>query len=430
MKFFIFLFFPLLVFASDNFAISPTGKMQLRYENKSHTYSSLGEQLYKKKKNSYDDYVLAGSLGVQTQWETYKFNASLYTALRLHNKNKNSLKNENAFYDKQLNSFAFLGELNVQNTINNHTFTLGRQAYNSSLVNSNDRITKNSYEAVRYDYENKYLQFSTLLFHKIASSTLANNVPYNHKYGFLGYGLGYDSTHFTSVSKHIINKELSSNEALHFIVKYGNNKSFMEYENLFVNDFFNTSKLTLAHHIDKIYFKIGMISQFSVGKKYVEAHIENTQQNKKLRSTLYQAQLKYQNDDFALAYTIAHTPYDANHIYKGTLFTPFSNKPTWIYGVNTSHAMIANTTSQKISAVTHLNIAKLPTTLAGGYVYYDIGKHNGLSNTEQKTQEWYVHLQQHFSKHLSATLQYSNTKNYDPLTHDTHNTRLIFAYTF
>jgi hypothetical protein len=421
MRLFAIFLFPVILFASST-TIKPIGKMQLRYENKAQTYSSLGKKLHQSNKIDYNNYVLAGTLGLQTQWDTYSFNTMLYTSLRLHNKNENPLKNEGTLYNDSLHSFAFLGELNIEKKVQKHTFTIGRQTYNMALVNSN--------EALRYDYEKNNFLFSTLVFHKIASSTQASTVPYNHKYGFLGYGLGYNTTHFTNISQHIINKELSSNEALHFMMHYGDNKSYIEYENLFVNDFFNTSKLTLAHHLNQLYFKVGMISQFSVGKKYVETYIENTQQNKKLRSSLYEAQLQYKGNSFALTYNIAHTTYSKNHIYNGTFLSPFSNKPSWLYGMNTSHTMLANTTSQKISAAKQFHIANIPTTLASGYVYYDIGKHNGISSKEQKTQEWYVHIKQYFSKNLSATLQYSNTKNYDPLTDKSHNTRVILAYSF
>ncbi len=265
----------------------------------------------------------------------------------------------------------------------------------------------------------------------MASSSLANNVPFNHKYGFIGYGLGYDTSDFENLSTHLINQDLSTNGAIHFEVKYGEKDSYIAFENLFADNFFNTTNITLAYNLYSFYFKLGLLSQISVGKDHMENYIEETQQGKNLKAQHYHGQIKYQKDNFIAAYSIAYTPYNEESIYSGTFFSPFSNKPSLVVGMNTNHATIADTTSHKIAALYKgLKAGQIPLVLIGGYINYDIGKHNGLSPDPLDTSEWYFHLQGYFSKSLSTTLRYSYAKNIDPLREKTRSTMFYITYEF
>ena len=419
-----------LLLAVENHAIKPAGTLQLRYDDRSKEYTSLGQQVLKEKKIHYNDYIVGGTLGIETFWQDYTFNALVYGVGRLHKKNENELKNVKTFYDNDVDGFLYLGELSIQKKFDNHSLTIGRQTYNTPLVNNNFRITQNAYEGINYTYLNSAFDFKSLYFYKVSSSTMANNVPYNHKYGFLGYGLGYNIGGFKTLSKHIINKDVSTNGAIHFLAKYGQKEQYISLENLYVDNFFNTSNLTLSYNVENIYLKAGMIYQFSVGQKHIEKHIENAQLNKKLESHHYQLQLKYQNEKFQIAYSISKTPSNKNAIYNGTLMSPFSNQPSWLVGLNTSHATIADTLSQKISATTSTKIYEMPLILSTAYIKYDIGDANGLTPNAIDTSEWYLHLQGYFSKNLSAKIQYSYVENYDPLTHKSFNTKLALEYKF
>lgn len=411
--------------AVEEFTITPAGKVQVRYQAKSKEYTSLGELVHARESISFNDYIFGGTFGVSSSVKGYILNALVYGVARLHPKDAEYLKNEKSFYDNNMNEFAYLGEFNLKKSFGNHTFVLGRQTYKSSLVNDNYRITKNAYEGVRYDYKNEKFSLQTLYFKKIASSTLANNVPFNHKYGFIGYGLGYDTGGFRDVSKHLINKKVQTNGVLHFTLKYGDADSYLSYENLFADNFFNTSNLSLAYRIDNFYLKLGALYQTSIGKK----HIQNTI-DKKLKSNHFNAHFKYQKEKFKLEYMIAHTPYKKNTIYNGTLYSPFSNNSSLLRGLQTAHAIIADTTSHKIAITDLLKVYKVPLIVSTAYIQYDIGENNGLSPMAIDTSEIYLHLKGYFSKHLSAKIQYSYVKNFDPLSEKTHTLYTVLEYKF
>jgi len=59
-----------------------------------------------------------------------------------------------------------------------------------------------------------------------------------------------------------------------------------------------------------------------------------------------------------------------------------------------------------------------------------LNKNNGLSSKSSDTQEWYLHIKGYFSKNISAKIQYSYVKNYDPLTAKTYNTKVALEYKF
>ncbi|MFA7084272.1 MAG: hypothetical protein WC141_07045 [Arcobacteraceae bacterium] len=419
-----------LLLEAQEITLKPAGKLQLRYEDATKKYTKLGQAVHNKNKLEYNDYIVGGMFGVQALWESYTLKTLLYSVGRLHSKNENSLKNEKSFYNNNQDEFIYLGELSLTKEFDKHAITLGRQTYNTPLVNSNFRVTQNAYEGVSYYYDNENVNFKTLYFHKISSSTMSNNIPINHKYGFLGYGLGYNTSGYAKLSKHIINEDLSTNGAIHFLSSYKTKNSTISYENLYVDNFFNTSNLTVGYNFKSIYFKAGMIYQTSVGKKQVEHAIENTQEGKKLEAQHYQAQIKYQEGTFQLIYNVSLTPTNKNSIYRGTLLSPFSNQPTWLVGLNTSHATIADTLSQKVAVIKSTHIYDVPVVVAVAHIHYDIGKDNGLTPKSISTSESFFHLKGHLTKNLSAMLQYSYAKNYDLLTEGSYHTKMVLEYQF
>jgi len=411
-------------------SLSVVGKLQLRYEGRDKTYNDLGELYLKEDQIRYSDYAFGGRLGLKASLYDFDIQALGYGVARLHEKNENILKNEKQLYNNDLDGFLYLGELSISKQFAQHIFSLGRQRYKSYLVDENFRLTNNAYEGVSYKYKNSNLNIKALYFHKVASSTLANAVPFNHKYGFLGYGLGYNSGGYTSLSEHLINKDLSTNGALHFELKYGEENSFISLENLYIDNFFNTSNLTLSYGISSFYGKIGMLYQFSVGKKYMEKYIEDSEQGKKLEAKHYQTELGYKKERFKLNYLFTYTPYNTDAIYNGTLYSPFSNHASWLRGLNSSHALISDTSSHKIGFENLFHISKLPLALSTGYAIYDIKNNNGLSPKPLDTSEFYFHTKAYFSKHLSAKVQYSYMKEFDPLTELTQNVKVAVEYKF
>ena len=424
------LFFSITLFAKQNYTIEPKGDIQLRYEIRDKEYSPLGAKTYSEDKINYHDYVIGGLLGVQIFNDNYKFNVKGYGTLRLQKKDNDNRKNESYYYNNKQNEFFYLGELNVKKSFNNHSITLGRQSYNTPLVNSNVRITQNSYEGVNYTLKKDQLILKSLYFNKIASSTLANNVPFNHKFGFLGYGLGYNTSGFNDLSKHIINKDLSTNGALDLSIFYGEKEKFVFFENLYIDNFFNNTNLAFAYHKNNFYFKVGAIYQNSVGDKHVENNIESSQKNKKLQAQHYHARMQYRNNDFRVTYTVAHTPYNKSNIYNGTFFSPFSNKLSWVRGVNTAHSLLADTTSQKISVSKKLDIYKVPTKIIVAYVKYDIGENNGILSQSLDTNERYIHIKSYLSKNINTKIQYSQTRNTNQIIQKSNNTKISLEYKF
>lgn len=432
MKYIVFLLsISSLLFGEQDYTIEPLGKVQLRYEDRLKEYTPLGKALLKSDKTQYNDYIIGGTFGVRTIFDSYTFETLAYGTTRLHNKDDDPLKNEDIFYDNDGDGFLFLGELNLKKEFDKHSIKLGRQSYNTPLVNLNYRITTNSYEGINYNYHNENFELQSLYFYKVASSTLSNSVPFNHRYGFLGYGLGYDTSEFEDLSTHLINKKLSTKGALHFLTKYKKDNAAITFENLYVDNFLNTTNLIFEYSINNFYLKLGATTQFSVGKDHIENNIEVSERYKNLEAQHYQMQLKYQKNDFTIAYSLSRTPYNKDSIYNGTLYSPFSNKTSWLVGINTNHATIADTTSQKIAILYKgTKLYKIPLVLASGYIQYDIGNNNGLSPNSLDTSEHYYHIKGYFSKHLTTTLQYSYAKNYDPLREKVTATKLILTYQF
>ncbi|MDY0321502.1 MAG: hypothetical protein RBR23_07215 [Arcobacteraceae bacterium] len=389
-------------------------------------YNTLGKIVKQTDKVKYYDSAFGGDIGVSGSYIDTSLYVGVYFSQRLKRRNSNILKNEATLYDEDLNNLHYIGEAYIQQKYNNHIFSIGRQTKNSQLLDGNHRITKNSFEGLRYRYQEDKLDVDIFYFDKVASSTIANSVPFNHKYGFLGYGMGYNVGNFTDISKHILNEDLSTNGAIHADIKYKEDYYDIELENLYVDNFFNTTSLNATLKTQNVFLKLGTIYQTSVGKDYVERKF-----SKELKSNLYQGELKYQKNDFVALYRASVTPANTDAIYNGTLFSPFSNKAAWIKGFNTSHAFIADTTSQQVLVYnTFRPNAFPPTTVALSYIRYDIGDKNGDMNYPLDTREKFIQIKSYFSKSLSAKLIYSVIDNVDFITSKTKNTRFICEYVF
>lgn len=413
-----------ILFGSD-FTIEPVGDLQLRYENKTKTYTPLGQSIYKKEKNSYDDSVFGGTFGLKGKYEEFEVASLVYGSKSLQSKESDTLKIEKTIHNNTFDDYAYLGELYLKSTINNHTFTLGRQTKNSSLIDTNHRLTNNSYEALRYQNIQEKSEFEIFYFDKVSSSSLANSVPFNHKYGFLGYGLGFYIDGFADISTHILNKNYDTAGAFHLQGKIGDKANYARVENLFVDNFFDTFYLEGKVSSEPFSFRTALVYQTSVGENVVEKHY-----GKNLESKLYQGEVEYKKENLSLTYRVAHTPSDTNAIYNGTMLSPFSNKVAWIVGLNTAHGFIADTTSQQIMLLNTINSFRVPFTFVTSYVQYDIGKNNGLQTNPIKTKEFYGHIRAYLSKQLSCVAQYSKVKDIDILTENTEDTRLYLEYKF
>lgn len=422
----LFLLFISTLFGSDEIRFEPRGDIQFRFDDRDKEYTTLGNLVYNKEDISYFDYTIGGHIGADAIYDSYLLGSRIYGVARLHDKDEDILKNEKSYYNNDLDNFTYLGELYLKKEFSNQSITVGRQTYKSSIVGKNFRLTNNSYEGISYRYENDSINFQSLYFNKIASSTLANTIPFNHKYGFLGYGYGYDTSGFAHISTHIINKDLQTDGAIDFEFIYKDEMFDGKIENLYVDNFFNTTLLTLGYRYDMVTFSGGYIYQTSVGKDYLETYI----QNKQLKSEHYQGKIEYKKDRFKVSYFASYTPKKEDSIYYGTLFSPFSTTASWLTGLNSAHAILADTFSQKILLSNGTKLYKVPLGYAMGYVKYNIGEKNGLRADSVDTTELYLHLKGYFSKNLSAMIQHSRMNNYDPLTKVSINTKLALEYKF
>ena len=426
MKHLFLLFCSIFMAYAQEVNFTPHGDLSLFTANYDKTYNALGESVKKRDGVKYYDSTVGGDVGVASSYLDTSLYVGLYFSQRLKQRNSDTLKNEATLYDEDLNSVHYIGEAYIQQKYNNHKFSVGRQTKQSQLVDENHRITKNSFEGLRYKYQEDKLDVDIFYFDKVASSTIANSVPFNHRYGFLGYGMGYNVGKFTDISKHILNEDLSTNGAIHADIKYKADTYDIELENLYVDNFFNTISLNTTLKTQNVFLKLGTIYQTSVGKDYVEKKF-----SKELKSNLYQGELKYKKDDFVALYRASITHANTDAVYNGTLFSPFSNKAAWIKGINTAHAFIADTVAQQVLVYNTFRPNALPpTTVALSYIRYDIGDKNGDVNYPLDTREKFVQIKSYFSKNLSAKLIYSLVDNADLLTSKTKNTRFIVEYVF
>ncbi len=128
------LFISSIIYGADHYTIEPLGKMQ---EDRIKKYSSLGKALLNAPKTQYSDYIIGGSLGVRTKFDTISIDTVAYGVGRLHKKSSDPYKNENTFYDNHTNGFLYLGELNIKKEFDKHSVKIGRQTYDTPLVNQN-----------------------------------------------------------------------------------------------------------------------------------------------------------------------------------------------------------------------------------------------------------------------------------------------------
>jgi len=417
------LFFTTLI--ASQFEVAPIGDLQLRYNTKSLEYTSLGEAVLGTNKVDFNDYVFGGEIGVNTKYENYNLNIGYHTIQRVHNKDENHLKNEKTWYDENLNEVNYLGTFNLTYTNQNTLFTFGRQEYSGKLVDGNQRITQNSFEGMRVEYKQDDTKIDGFYFNKIASSTIANTVPKNHRYGFLGYGLGYSVGEYANISEHILNKDKSTNGAFNLIFQKGQDSQNIMIENLFVDNFFNTTNLIGTYTFAPFQGKVGVIYQTSVGKDYVEQKY-----NQNLESRLVQGEIKYTDGKFFVVYRASQTASNRDNVYDGTLFSPFSNKPAWVIGLQTAHGFLADTLAQELLVVNTFYIDKLPITLAGAYLQYAVGEDNGLENSSFDVSEKFLRAKFYLSKKLTSTFEYSVAKNIDIVTASSKNGRVVLEYTF
>ncbi|MEJ5169049.1 MAG: hypothetical protein WHU93_07765, partial [Arcobacteraceae bacterium] len=149
-------------------------------------YNTLGEIVKQTDRVKYYDSAVGGDVGVLSSYLDTSLYVGLYFSQRLKKKNSNTLKNEATLYDEDLKNLHYIGEAYLQQKYYNHIFSIGRQTKKSQLLDENHRITKNSFEGLRYKYQEDKWDIDIFYFNKVASSTIANSVPFNHKYGFLG----------------------------------------------------------------------------------------------------------------------------------------------------------------------------------------------------------------------------------------------------
>ncbi len=428
---YLFLILSCVVFLfGESVTITPKGSVVAIGASFDKDYISLGKTINQQNGTQYFDYVIGGTPALELSNDTTRLYMSLYFSHRIGNKSENSLENESTWYDENQNNLHYLGEAYVQHNYQNHTIKLGRVTKKSQLVDSNERITKNSFEGLQYQYKDKNLDIDILYFNRIASSTLSNSVPYNHNYGFLGYGMGYEIGNFIDISKHILNEEHTSFGVIHSEIQYNKENYKVEFENLYADNFFQTTSLNLGINSENFFAKVGGIYQTSTGDDYIEKKF-----GKKLQSNLYQGEIQYQKEKFNIVYRISKTLANSDAILSGTLFSPFSNKPAWIKGLNTAHAFIADTNSQQLLFYNTFYPSNLPVvTLIASYNKYDIGKNNGDTTfgtpIPLDVRERFIVARGHLSKNLTVQLQYSKVKNPDRIISETKNSRMIVGYKF
>ena len=282
LKIALFFIVPVLIFSSE-FKTEPIGDLKLYYTDQSKDYSTMGGVVYQVESVDYYDLNLGGSIGLHSFNDNYDVGFLYYFSEQLKDKNTNKLKNESTWYDENQNDLFYLGEIYIKKTFNNQSIKIGRQTIKSTLVDKNNRITSNSYSGIRYKNKDFY-NLDVFYFNKISSSTLSNVIPYNNTYGFLGYGIGYNVGEFIDISKHMINEDRSTFGAIHSELTIPIEKNNIHFENLYVDNFFNTLSLEGTLNINKFFFKLGGVYQHSVGKDFIEQKYGEKLESKILQS--------------------------------------------------------------------------------------------------------------------------------------------------
>jgi len=411
--------------ANDKIDIKPIIDLTIEHRYIQKDYTTLGQNIYGEESSSDGDYIFGGKVGFLSSYENYDLGLAIQGLAKEKDNDEAVEEYQNEILNNNFVGYSYLADAYIQANYENISTKIGRQSYNGSLINKNERITSNSYSGLLLEYKKDDLKIDAFYFNKIAASVLSTEVPQNHTYGILGYGMGYNVGDFTEISEYIIGEKKSTNGAINLNIKYGDDKTYINIENLYVDNFFNTFNLTarLNHKSDDIEnsLKFGFITQNEVGDNHFDANID---------SQLYQAQYKFSRNRFYLKYRISQSATNKDAKYNGTLISPFSNRPAWIVGALTAHAFIADTLSQQLLLVNTFYFGSFPLTAIAAHIRYDIGKDNGIQNTEQKTIENYLQFKGYFSKNLTLTTQFSVVKDIDILQEKKKRSRIFLSYKF
>ncbi len=414
-----------ILVANETIKIEPIIDMRIEYLNLDKEYTKLGQMIYGEKTTNDADYLIGGKVGIKSFYENYNLAIAIMGLAKTKDKDESLKEHEDQFYNDNLVGYSYISDGYVGANFNNISTKIGRQSYNTSLVNENESITKNSYLGLAIDYKKDDFKIDGFYFNKIAASVLSTTVPQNHPYGILGYGYGYNVGEYTDISQYIIGSNKSTKGAINVNIKYGDDKTHLHIENLFVDNFFNTLSLTTRYNLklknSDINGKIGLATQNEVGDNHFGNNID---------AKLYQGRLKFSIDNFYIAYRVSQTDTNKHALYNGTLISPFSNKLAWIRGSQTAHAFIADTLSQQLLLKNTFYFDKLPFTVITSYMQYKIGKNNGLQDTAMVTKESYINFKTYFSKNLTLTAQYSVAKNIDIVQSKINRTKIYLSYKF
>lgn len=416
--------------ADDKFSIYPKMDLFVNYESQNLDYSSLGQLVNGVQKNSFSNSIIGGDIGFGINYNNFDLVIKGSGISSLNNLSNNNLKIDSTYFDNNNKEFFYLSNLYLQKNVNNFNFRLGRQEYSNQLVNRNKKIISNQYEGIYFDYAKDNFKIDSMYFKKVAASTISNVVPFNHDYGVLGYGKGFNIAEFVSVSKYISNKEYNTDGALITNLTYGNERNNINLQNLYVDDFFNTTNLnlTLSKEFNDLVLSssLGFIKQVDVGENYLAKDYGN----KKIDGKMYQGSLNLEYKHFFASYTRAKTPYNTNAVLNGTIISPFSNELGWICGPQTSHSFIADTVSNQFLIGTGLMIFDTPSLLMAATIDYEIDKNNIMSGLTLHTKEKYIYFESYISDELTFTIQYSDAKNIDLIEKRNKNLRSYINYKF
>lgn len=265
--------------ASEDFIISPKIDSSIIFDKNEKDYSIIGKIVKQKDGLKHSSSFVGGDFGISSKKDDLEFVLQGSGITSLQNRSKDDEKINAPYFDNDKKDFFYLSNIYLSKQFESVNLKVGRQKYDNDLVNSNKRVTSNQYEGVYLDYKTNLLKINSFYFNKVASSSLANIVPFNHNYGVLGYGKCYQIGEFVSVSEHISNKDFDTNGAIVSDITFGDLKNNINIQNLYVEDFFNTFDISgkLNFIYDDLSFdtKLGLIKQFDVGENYYSYDYDN-----------------------------------------------------------------------------------------------------------------------------------------------------------
>jgi hypothetical protein len=416
--------------SNENFSILPKVDLSIFFDENDKDYSSLGKIVKQKESLNYSSSVIGGDFGLSAKTNDLEFVFQGSGTTSIQNRSKDDEKINASYFDNDKKDFIYLSNIYLSKQFNDVNLKIGRQKYNNDLVNLNRRVTTNQYEGIYLDYKNDHFKINSLYFDKLSSSTVANNVPFNHDYGVMGYGKGYKIGEFVSISEHISNKDYDTNGAIVSDITYGDLNNNINIQNLYVDNFFDTfdisSKLNFAYGDFNITPRIGYIKQVDVGENYYSYDYDY----KKIDASMYQSSLRFKYKNIFTTFNYASSSSHKDSVQNGTFISPFSNKLGWIVGTQTTHSFIADTISKEFLAGVNFDILDKKSVFVISSINYDIGANNGLINGSLDTKEKYIFLNTIMNKNLNLTLQYSITKNVDLITENSNNLRAFVNYNF